>query len=133
MATNAPRREEFDPGRSFVVTRCPAGTVVLRVAGTEFRPGKPFQKNLVSVRKLRQLFDMRYLGMTNEEPLPPLFQKPNFSALPDPAIREWLRAHGVVPRLTATTVQITARASEEWEKRFGAMSKLNGRKHKHHR
>ena len=50
-------REEFDRDRNFIAVK------PFRFNGAVFGPGQPFDKNLVSTRRLRQLFDSRYLKM----------------------------------------------------------------------
>ena len=51
-------REPFDGGREFVVAR------PLQVQGRKLGPKDEFNKNLVSTRRLRQLYDQRVLNMT---------------------------------------------------------------------
>lgn len=48
---------KFDPAASFVVSRS------FRWASREMRPGDPFDKTAVPVRKLRMLYDARLIAM----------------------------------------------------------------------
>jgi len=112
------KREAFDAGRDFVVTR------VMLVSGLKFLPGHPFDKKLVTTRRLRQLFEQRCLdmlpGIGAETPLTP--SKPDFAALPEEAIKDWLRVHGVVPRFGWERDRLVNAAASEWERRFGAIA-----------
>lgn len=52
-------REAFDRDRFFVTVK------PVTLNGRKFGPGQPFDKTLVTTRRLRQLYDTRYLGMTS--------------------------------------------------------------------
>jgi hypothetical protein len=114
MTRSPLRREAFDAGRDFQVTRH------MTISGTKFLPGHPFDKKLVSTRRLRQLFDQRCLamlpGMGAEAPLTPA--KPDFGALPEEAIKDWLKVHGVVPRFGWPHDRLVEAATGEWNRRF---------------
>jgi len=71
-------REEFDRGREFYVLR------PFKYAGEEFAPGPyPINKTLFSVRRLRQLFDMRNLEMCAPGTNPNPFKDYDFSKFPE--------------------------------------------------
>lgn len=53
-------RSAFDPDQSFVVRK------PMRLAGEDLRAGSTFPKHRVTVRRLRQLFDSRYLAYPGE-------------------------------------------------------------------
>ena len=111
------KREEFDAGRNFIVTeRAP-----VTISGVKFLPNQPFDKKLVTTRRLRQLFEQRRLemlpGIGAETPLTPT--KPDFAALPEEAIKDWLKVHGVIPRFGWERDRLVEAASTEWERRFG--------------
>lgn len=55
------RREVFDRDRNFVTTR------PLPVSGRSFGPNEPFDKTLVTTRRLRQLYDQRAIAYPVEE------------------------------------------------------------------
>ena len=114
------KREEFDAGRDFVVTE----RSDLTISGTKFLPRQPFDKTLVSTRRLRQLFEQRRLEMLPgpgaETPLTP--SRPDFAVLPEEAIKDWLKVHGVVPRFGWERDRLVEAATSEWERRFGALN-----------
>jgi len=112
MAT-LPRFEQFDRDRNFLVTR----SVV--VSGKKFGPGDPFDKTLVTTRRLRQLYDHRFLKMGPAERNLEPQGRPNFAVLPEAAIREWLSAHKVLAPPFTTAKALARLAVSEWEKRFG--------------
>lgn len=55
-------RNKFDLERAFVVRR------PLTVGGVKLAPGDPFDKALVNVRRLRQLYDQRVIMFAGDEP-----------------------------------------------------------------
>jgi hypothetical protein len=114
MAINTPRRkEQFDPDREFVAT------AFRKVGGRDLRPGQPFNKTLVSTRRLRQMYDSGYIKMAPPTADPEVVPgRPNFHALPEGAIRDWLRSHGVAVRHGTPADKVAERASQEWERRF---------------
>ncbi len=57
MTRNLALREEFDRDRNFEAVK------PFKYNGAMFGPGQPFDKNNVTTRKLRQLYEMRYLKM----------------------------------------------------------------------
>lgn len=60
MAKGAFAREQFDRNRAFVVTR------EFTVSGCVLGPGEPFNKGLVTDRRLRQLYEQRFLAVSND-------------------------------------------------------------------
>lgn len=57
MTDKAFPRERFDPAATYVVNR------PILISGEELAPGTTFDKTLVDVRRLRQLYDQRYLRL----------------------------------------------------------------------
>lgn len=117
MATRSfPRREEFDRSRDFIVTR------PLRIDGKDLDSGQPFDKTLTTTRRLRQLYDGRKIHMAPAErtakPKKSDLVMPDFSNLPEPALRDWLEAHGVTPRVGHDQKKLAARARKLWEEKF---------------
>lgn len=100
MAINLPA-EEFDRDRDFVVMR------PLLAQGTQFQPGDLFDNSAVTTRRLRQLWEQRFLRM-----LPPEERKQPLSSSGDSEIlrasyldglsenqlRDWIRLRGRHPR-----------------------------------
>ena len=72
MTENAfPRRRTFEgQGICFIVNR------PIVISGETIAPGTVFDKTLVSERKLRQLFDQRYLRFAEPEDLPQQRERP---------------------------------------------------------
>jgi hypothetical protein len=62
MTEKAFLREKFDPEREFVVARR------FLFNGITLAPGEVFNKSLVVPRKLRLLYDQRYVRMTAAKP-----------------------------------------------------------------
>lgn len=58
----APWRKKFDPERTFTVRR------KITCGGEAFAPGDAFDKSMVTVRRLRQLYDQRTLYFTGDTP-----------------------------------------------------------------
>ena len=100
------RREKFDRERSFFVVK-PSMTF----DGKSFVHGDDFDKSLVGDRRLRQLYDTRFLGMrpvgTNldDKPKPIILEKLSLKQL-----TLLLEDNGVTPRVGATRKQLEARA-----------------------
>lgn len=55
-------RNKFDRERDFVVRKA------LTLGGVKHAPGEPFDKSLVTTRRLRQLFDSRTIMFAGENP-----------------------------------------------------------------
>lgn len=119
MTTSLPRqREKFDPDRQFRAIR---GFPFLDAT---YGPGDIFPREVTTTRKLRQLYEARYLVMD------PLSVKPNqsildylndhggteLSLMSIDELKAWLVEHGVVPRYGASRVQLLERAEVVLEK-----------------
>jgi hypothetical protein len=105
----------FDRENDFRVER------VITVAGNKLAPGDTFDKTLVTVRTLRQLYEQRKLSM--HEPKgnghgagQPVM--PDFGSIPDEALRIWLREHNVVSRPNAKHETLVQRAQNVWKKLY---------------
>ncbi len=61
-------REVFDRDRSFEAVK------TFKFNGAMFGPGQPFNKDVVSPRRLRQLYDGRYLRMTEARVFVPMHE-----------------------------------------------------------
>jgi len=98
MAFNPRAREQFDRERDFLAVR-PIAT-----GGKTFGAGEPFDKELVSVRRLRQMYEQRTLRMVPivVEGSPDKPRAPSLSNLNDRDLRAWLEKRGVIPRRSAT-------------------------------
>lgn len=90
--------------------------------GKKFRAGDLFEKTLVTTRRLRQLYELRYLKMgpavKEEQP-----ERPNFSEWPEEAVKEWLSANGKGWLEHETLDKLVKRASMEWDRRFTVSNK----------
>ncbi len=79
--------EPFDPERNYLVAR------PILTNGVTIGADQPFDKRLVTTRRLRQLYEQRYLKMAPASPAP--------ETLSDSDLRKWLEARGVIPRFGA--------------------------------
>lgn len=98
------QREKFDSGREFAVVK------QFRCDGVDFAAGQDFTKHIVNLRKLRQLFDQKFLAMLPEtdmfsdDAVETLLHQPKRAGVPDftvmgiDQLREHLRGKGIVPR-----------------------------------
>lgn len=88
------RREPFDRDREFTVTKG------FTLHGRDFGPGDPFNKYLVTTRRLRQMFDSRLIKMNGVAVVVTL---PKFDPdkMSDTQLTLYLEDHGVVPRFGA--------------------------------
>lgn len=106
-----PKIEEFNRNRSFYVFK------PITVMGKKFRAGDLFEKTLVTTRRLRQLYELRYLKMgpsvKEEQP-----ERPDFSTWPEEAVKEWLSANGKGWLEHETLDKLVKRAAAEWDRRF---------------
>ena len=113
MAKNPNAREPFDPGRSFVVVR-----VTAPVQGKKFGPKQPFDKTLVSTRRLRQMYDLRMVDMIPPARAiiaPPPPPPPTLESFSDDELREWLQAREIIPRRKATREKLLELAHQHVE------------------
>jgi len=81
-------KPKFDPSRDFVVQR------PFVAHGKAMVPNTPFDKSKVDERRLRQLYDQRFVTMAKQESGPAAY----LTGLNDDQLREWLTTRGVVPR-----------------------------------
>lgn len=91
--TNLRRTDEFDRGRDFVVVRN------LTVDGRAFSPGERFDQTLVTVRRLRQMYDLHMIDITQAAPVSTL---------------ESLSNEELATRLADNNVIARPNASREW-------------------
>lgn len=101
--TTAPRRILFDRDLDFVAAK------TFTFAGKEFRPGDQFDKSEVNTRRLRQMYDQRFLGVSEaptSPPPPPPTRNPALRALSAAELRKWLADKGVVPRYGADRAKL---------------------------
>lgn len=76
------RREAFDPLRSYVVARS------FSWRGKKLEAGEPFSDRS-DMRRFRQLYDSRYLRMSEVDT-----GAPDFKRMKDDELRQWLVDHG---------------------------------------
>lgn len=108
-------REPFDRERTFIAVRR------MTIQGKRIESGDPFDKSLVNVRRLRQMYDTRWIKMAPDnqlEPKPPVFvmpTKPEFLKLSNEGLRIWLKGHRVLPRPRATRVKLLELVEKKWQ------------------
>lgn len=110
---NSRYREEFDRNRSFMVVK------MFPYEGKQQLPGAQFDTGAVNTRRLRQLYDARYIRMAGPadellilDPSKP--RMPNFALMPEPDLRAWLRDNGAPPNPRATHPRLVGRAIRRW-------------------
>lgn len=91
--TSFPRLQRFNRDCDFTVNR------KLRLNGVDLDPGAPVDKTLLTTRRLRQLYDQRYIAQ-GPNPLlgPSVPAEIDFAQLPTAAIVEWLAHRRKHPR-----------------------------------
>ena len=104
MATTNLRRDAFDRDREFVVGKS------LTLRGRPFGPGDAFDKTLVSTRRLRQLYDSRYLKMSDAQTATISAVDPD--AMSDNQLILYLEDNGVVPRFGASRTWLVRKVRE---------------------
>lgn len=112
---NKYNREQFDPNATFVALR----TIVTQ--SKHFNPGDEFDKKLVNVRRLRQLYEQRWLDMV-DTPAPTLDTakskipvKPDFLHISNEGLRVWLRNHGITPSPKTMRDKLIEMAEQKWK------------------
>lgn len=112
MATTSSRwREKFDPERTFVALR------TFDFAEHHLVPGQTFPREATTTRKLRQLYEARYLDMTAAPKHSKILDYLNginteLSLMSIDELKAWLTARGVVSRYGASRVQLLERAEK---------------------
>jgi hypothetical protein len=112
-------REPFDRTREFRVLR------QMILAGRVYVTNEAFPKTLVNDRRLRQLYDQRYLQMVPLDPVPldtnpaPVIEKevgsrPDFADMTNQQLTQYLTDHGVTPRHGWKRPQLLQRAEQAW-------------------
>lgn len=94
MASTHLRREPFDRDASFVVAKA------LTIRGLPLAPGEAFSNDLVNPRRLRQLYDTRYIRV-GEGKAPPPMPAIDPDSMSDNQLILYLEDNGVVPRFGA--------------------------------
>ncbi len=108
-------REDFDEKREFVCMKA------FNLGGVRYTTNTPFPKGTTHVRRLRQLYDHRYLNMLPigveafEENYDP--KMPDFNALPTEAIEAFLQSNGIVPRFGQERKKLIQRAKKVWHEK----------------
>lgn len=106
-------REKFDPNRDFIVIK------TFKWNGTIFRIKEPFNKALASLRRLRQMYDGRWLAMapinlpTELKPLKAVM--PNFSVLAAENLKHWLENNGYKDPLPEDKDELVQIAKDHWK------------------
>lgn len=99
--TSFPRLPRFNRECEFTVQR------EIKINGVVFTPGSPLDKTHLSTRRLRQLFDQRFIGQ-GAVPLkgPELPSEIDFAQLPTAAIIDWLKQRQKSPRPNSDRAKI---------------------------
>lgn len=105
MANTSLRREPFDRDRDFVVLR------PLTLHGDDIAPGKPFPKERVTTRRLRQLYDNRQI--THGE-LKPVRRRKRLdpSKMTDAQLFKFLEKNDIIPRASASRDKLLEKVND---------------------
>jgi len=90
--TAFPRLEQFDRNQKFIVRR------EIKVSGKLFKYGEELDKNLLTTRRLRQMYEQRFVSMEQYASDEVSNTEPAFEQLPTRAILDWLNTRKVVVR-----------------------------------
>lgn len=107
------RREVFDPARAFAANR------EFAWGGQRVLVGAPFLDKS-NPRRLRQLYDNRYLRMLPSDGSEIEEQeiddgRPLFSMMTEQEIRDWMREHNVIPHPKSPKESLVRKARLLWE------------------
>lgn len=108
-------REEFDRTRVFVNVK------TFTFSGERYVEGSEFDKDKASTRRLRQLYESRFLRMLSAaevEALAPVAGKPrmpNFPLMAPDVLKQWLQDNGRKPNPRATHPRLVGRAIRRWQ------------------
>jgi hypothetical protein len=107
-------RPEFDRDRELIVVK------PFNIQGRRWNCEEVFDPKQVTVRRLRQLYDSRYLKHMPEiksaaqptEAPPPI---PKFEELTSAGIKQWLKNHGVRPHPRTSHAKLVELALAKWK------------------
>lgn len=116
-----PPREPFNPERSFVLTR------PLTINGKAFALHEPFDKTLVTARRLRQMYDSRRLAISPEAPVKKEPPGINLDKMSDEQLTLLLEDNGIIVRPNASRKWLMERSERHLRAAAGAQGVL-GRK-----
>lgn len=116
------RRREFDRNAVFL-----AGERLPPVGGKKYRPGEKIDTSLFTTRRLRQLYDQRFLTMQDPEEVEEESNKrPLFEQMPTPAVIAWLRTRRKVPRAGSLRENVVKMADAVWRHENGITATESG-------
>lgn len=103
-----PRLGVFDRQMAFKVRRA------IKIGGRLYQDGDYIDKDTLSTRRLRQLFEQRFV--VAEEPVVDEGIQPKFEEMSTEAAKDWLQRHGIVCRARWKRTQILEAARRHWAK-----------------
>ena len=116
LPTQTPTRrmDKFDPNRQFILLKS------TRVAGKSCEAGAIFNKALVDTRRLKQMYEGRWLKMADMEPQvephkPTALNMPDFHSLSLDELKLWLQAHNVSHRSRVSKETLLYLANKKWQ------------------
>lgn len=105
---------EFDRDAEFRATaRLPLAN------GKRYRPGDIVDTSAFNTRRLRQLYQQRFITMHEPEETRDDAARPHFEQMPTPAVVSWLKTRRKVPRAGSKRMFIVLMADAVWRKEHG--------------
>lgn len=113
-----PRMVPFDRNCDFFAAR------KITIQGINLIPGDKINKDLMTTRTLRQLYEQRWIKQVEavEAAEDPVNSKPDFTLLPDEAIINWLESRKVIPRFGASREKLLSLADKTWKNLHNGVS-----------
>lgn len=108
-------REDFDERRDFACTR------TFTLGGVTYKMNDTLQKDQLTVRRLRQLYDHRYIrmlpwGVEEASAKTDVIQMPAFASMQTEALEVFLQSNNVVPRIGSSRDVLLKKAIQTWNR-----------------
>lgn len=119
-------RAHFDHKATFIVMR------PMKINGEFHAGGATLNKNLLSMRRIRQMYDNRMLRMADKMPEPEFPTKPPFDDITDEELKQWLTSHNIVVRpgkRRSSRKTLLEKANTKWEELMTELTQAHKARH----